>query len=88
MVEMLLKWQYVSAAGCALRASLGTRFTRTQVTPRSSALNAYVENAKCSNWHTHGPQISQPVADVKASNRSETAVKTAKRNCVKISKLK
>jgi hypothetical protein len=88
MVEMLLKWQYVSAAGCALRASLGTRFTRTQVTPRSSALNAYVEDAKCTNWHTHSPQSSQPVADDKASNQSETAVKTAKRNCVKISKLK
>jgi Tfp pilus assembly major pilin PilA len=83
MVEMLLKWQYVSAAGCALRASLGTRFTRTQVTPRSSALNAYVENAKCTNWHTHCAQSSQPAADVKASNQSETAVKTAKRNCVK-----
>lgn len=46
MVEMLLKWQYVSAAGCALRASLGTRFTRTQVTPRSSAFNAVVEDAQ------------------------------------------
>ncbi|WP_447868508.1 hypothetical protein [Rahnella aceris] len=65
---MLLKWQYVSAAGCALRASLGARFTRTQVTPRSSALNAYVEDAKCTNWHTHGAQSSQPAADVKASN--------------------
>ena len=65
MVEMSLKWQYVSAAGCALRASLGTRFTRPQVTPRSSALNAYVEDAKCSKWHTHGAQSSQPVADVK-----------------------
>ncbi len=31
--------------------------------------------------------ISQPVADVKASNRSETAVKTAQRNCLKISKI-
>lgn len=85
---MSLKWQYVSAAGCALRASLGTRFTRTQVTPRSSALNAYVEDAKFSNWHTHGSQSSQPEADVKTSNRNETAVKTIKRSCVKISKWK
>ena len=30
----------------ALRASLGTRFTRAQVTPRSSALNAVVEDAQ------------------------------------------
>jgi len=65
MVEMSLKWQYVSAADCALRASLGTRFTRPQVTSRSSALNAYVEDAKCSKWHTHCPQSSQPTADVK-----------------------
>jgi len=78
-----LKWQYVSAAGCALRASLGTRFTRSQVTPRSSALNAFVEDTKCSNWHTHGPQNLQPEVDVKASKRSETAVNTAKRICGK-----
>ena len=84
MVGMSLKWQYVSAAGCALRASLGTRFTRSQVTPRSSALNAFVEDTKCSNWHTHGPQNLQPEVDVKASKRSETAVNTAKRICGKI----
>ncbi|EDS7818025.1 hypothetical protein GQT34_001158 [Salmonella enterica] len=40
------KWQCVSSASYALRASLGTRFTRTQVTPRSSALNAVVEDAQ------------------------------------------
>lgn len=84
MVGMSLTGQYASAASYALRASLGTRFTRTQVTPRSSALNAFVENAKCSNWHTHGPQSSQPEVDVKASKRSETAVNTAKRICGKI----
>ena len=79
-----MKGQYVSAAGYALRASLGTRFTRSQVTPRSSALNAFVEDAKCSNWHTHGPQNLQPEVDVKASKRSETAVNTAKRICRKM----
>jgi len=45
MVEMLLKWQYVRAAGCALRASLGTRFTRTQVTQRSSC--SQCERGRC-----------------------------------------
>ncbi|ECC3312154.1 hypothetical protein XS17_21720 [Salmonella enterica subsp. enterica] len=44
MVKRLLKRQFVSSASYALRASLGTRFTRTQVTPRSSALNAAVED--------------------------------------------
>ncbi|OWS77063.1 hypothetical protein CBW22_02730 [Pantoea sp. VS1] len=46
MVKKLFKRQCVSAASYALRASLGTRFTRTQVTPRSSALNAAVEDAQ------------------------------------------
>ncbi len=64
----------------AWRRHLVLRFTRAQVTPRSSALNAFVEDAKCSNWHTHGPQSLQPEVDVKASKRSETAVNTAKQH--------
>ncbi|WP_145476924.1 hypothetical protein [Yersinia similis] len=60
-----MKWQNVSAAGHALRASLGTRFTRSQVTPRTFALNAYVKNAKYFNWQTHRSQSPKAEADVK-----------------------
>ncbi|ECA5023922.1 hypothetical protein EWG06_10320 [Salmonella enterica subsp. enterica serovar Virchow] len=44
----------------ALRASLGTRFTRTQVTPRSSALNADVEDAQMFQMVIPTPQSLQP----------------------------
>ncbi|AWE47594.1 hypothetical protein GL62_09020 [Salmonella enterica subsp. enterica] len=59
MVKKLSKWQCVSSASYALRASLGTRFTRAQVTPRSSALNAVVEYAQMFQMVIPTPQSSQ-----------------------------
>ncbi|MFQ6249397.1 hypothetical protein ACLMPM_24335 [Yersinia enterocolitica] len=50
-VEMSLKWLFVSTAGRALRASLGTRFTRSQVTPRSLAFSTNVKYATPSSAH-------------------------------------
>ncbi|PTA95533.1 hypothetical protein CRX67_01060 [Enterobacteriaceae bacterium A-F18] len=44
----------------ALRASLGTRFTRTQVTPRFSAHNAVVENAQMVILTPQNSQRMQP----------------------------
>lgn len=46
---MLLKWLFVSTTGRALRASLGTRFTRSQVTPRSLAFSTNVKYANPSS---------------------------------------
>jgi hypothetical protein len=54
----------------ALRASLGTRFTRTQVTPRSSAHNAVVEDAQMFQMVIPTPQNSLRDYSVK-SNESE-----------------
>jgi len=70
MVEMLLKRQCVSADRYALRASLGTRFTRTQVTPRSSALNAVVEDAQMCQMVIPAPQSLQRMQSSKI--RGET----------------
>ncbi|WP_040264659.1 hypothetical protein [Serratia symbiotica] len=70
---MLLKWQYVSAAGCALRASLGTRFTRTQVTPRSSALNAVVEDAQMCQMVIPTPQSLQRMQSSKIRDETKMA---------------
>ncbi|MBJ9136111.1 hypothetical protein [Citrobacter farmeri] len=71
MVKELLKRQCVSSASYALRASLGTRFTRTQVTPRSSALNAVVEDAQMFQMVIPTPQSSQRAAVVKITRRNE-----------------
>ncbi|PQK77164.1 hypothetical protein CG428_08835 [Pantoea ananatis] len=68
-----LKVQCVSADRNALRASLGTRFTRTQVTPRSSAFNAIVENAQMFQMVIPTTQISQRMqtsSDVRKRNKS------------------
>ncbi|WP_072066000.1 hypothetical protein [Erwinia piriflorinigrans] len=66
LVKLSLKRQCVSSASYALRASLGTRFTRTQVTPRSSALNAVVEDAQMCQMVIPTPQSSQPAFSVKS----------------------
>ncbi|PTA89139.1 hypothetical protein CWM66_18715 [Kosakonia sp. H7A] len=62
------------------RASLGTRFTRTQVTPRSSALNAVVEDAQMFQMVIPTPQSLQRMQSSK--NRDETK-KTDQKVCRK-----
>ncbi|NIE53009.1 hypothetical protein F3J41_13245 [Pantoea sp. Ap-870] len=56
-----------------MRASLGTRFTRTQVTPRSSALNAVVEDA----------QMFQMVIPTSQSLQTEFSVRTKEKTLAK-----
>jgi hypothetical protein len=66
LVNLTLKVQCVSADRYALRASLGTRFTRTQVTPRSSAFNANVEDAQMFQMVIPALQSSQQLFSVNA----------------------
>ncbi|MDS4036822.1 hypothetical protein RKI04_11205 [Citrobacter amalonaticus] len=67
----MLKRQCVSSASNALRASLGIRFTHTQVTTRSSALNTVVEDAKMFQMVISTPQNSQRAAVVKITRQNE-----------------
>ncbi|TNL02347.1 hypothetical protein CYD30_27055 [Kosakonia cowanii] len=56
-----------------MRASLGTRFTRTQVTPRSSAFNAVVEDAQMFQMvipSTQSSQRMQTSSDVRRRNKT------------------